>query len=161
MRKLAKAILVLLSLGLNAVFASDNTHSANRQSDRTTLMLVEIYTNGSSTPKIGNPFSRGFIKTHGSKALTEFGMRQQLNLGADVRIAHSSLIHEIHDLDHIRVYSSGSRASVLSAISHNIGLFRKKHRRQIERIYERSRIQPRWHAAESNKFKAPLTSFQK
>ena len=88
------------------------------------VMIMEIYKAGSSTPVYGNPFNRDYIKVRGNKSLTEFGMRQHLNLGVDVRKIYKKLFRSIESVREVRVHSSSSRASVMSATSHNIGLFR-------------------------------------
>ena len=92
----------------------------------TTVMITEIYNQGASTPVYGNPFNTGYVKTLGNKSLTPYGMRQQLNGGVDLRRAYPEFFEKIDTAANVRVYSSSSRASVMSAQSRNLGIFKNR-----------------------------------
>lgn len=105
-------------------------------------MVIEIYKSGSTTPIYGNPLNRDFVKERGNRALTEFGMRQHLNLGVDVRRTYQKLFDSIENSREVRVYSSSSRACVMSAMSHNIGLFRNVGRKEVELEFKNRHVTP-------------------
>jgi len=84
------------------------------------------------------------VENLGSKTLTDFGLRQHLNLGVDIRLAYPALFNQIEDVNQVKVYSSGSRASILSAMSHNLGLFHKLAGNKIQGIAVNYKPNLRW-----------------
>lgn len=90
-------------------------------------------------------------------------MRQHLNLGVDVKKKYKKLFQSIENVREVRVHSSSSRASIMSAISHNIGLFRnKKLMITKDLIFKNRHIQPLWFDSEiQKKPKENLTNFER
>lgn len=95
-------------------------------SSHKTVMIAEVYREGAMTPKIGNALNLGYIRKLGSNAVTEIGMRQHYNLGIQVKSDYKELISSISSSSEVKVFSSSNRASILSAISHNLGMFKRK-----------------------------------
>jgi hypothetical protein len=122
-------------------------------------MVVEIYQPGNSTPIYGNPMKKEYIKVRGNKALTEFGMRQHLNLGVDVRKQYKNLFKSVKNPRDVRVYSSSNRRSVMSATSHNIGLFRNLDNKKVKKMTFKNRhSKPLWFLP--HKEKTELDTFE-
>lgn len=154
--KITTKIIVLVSFCLNVIYG-ELTESSSEEIEP--VMIIEIYKPGSTTPIYGNPINRDYIKERGNKALTEFGMRQHLNLGVDTRRAYQKLFESIEHPRDVRVYSSSSRASAMSAMSHNVGLFRNVGRKHIELEFKNRHVTPLWlNGQVQNKTK--LTSFE-
>ena len=116
------------------------------QDDYTPVMIIEIYKHGSSTPVLGNPLNREYINRLGNKRLTEYGMRQHLNLGIDIRHKYKELISSIESENEVKVFSSSSRASVISAMSHNLGLFKSLTKQRLEKFIPKMKIRPLWNS---------------
>jgi len=87
------------------------------------LMIVEIYSSGSRAPVNSNLLNESWVEKIGYGRITSNGMRQQYNLGAHIRNTYSELFNRIVDMSMVRVLSSGRSRSLISAISHNHGLF--------------------------------------
>ena len=88
-----------------------------------TVMIFEIYSSGSRAPVNSDLFNESWVEKVGPGRITPVGMRQQYNLGAAVREKFQKLISNIVDLQHVKVYSSGRSRSLISATTHNQGLF--------------------------------------
>ena len=151
-------IIALILLQLAVVVICQ--HKESESEPFVPVMVVEIYKPGSSTPVYGNPFNRDYIKVRGNKSLTEFGMRQHLNLGVDVRKIYKQLFKSIASPRDVKVYSSSSNASVMSATSHNIGMFkRSKSDRHLDMVFKRRHAKPLWF--EETETKKELTDFER
>lgn len=113
------------------------------------IMIVEIYREGATTPKIGNALNMEYVKKLGSKSVTEIGMRQHYNLGIQVKSDYKELINSINSPSEVKVFSSSRRSSILSAISHNLGMFKKDNEVEIEKVLKESK--PLWIDFQQNK----------
>ena len=88
-----------------------------------TVMIIEIYAAGSRAPQLKNRLDESWIDEVGLGRLTANGMRQQFNLGLQVRTKFLTFFELILSEEYIKVFSSGRSRSLISAISHNHGLF--------------------------------------
>lgn len=103
-----KTLIILIKLLLLASFVHLQSVSEPVE-EYEPVMIVEIYKPGASTPVYGNPLNRPYIKERGNKSLTEFGMRQHLNLGIDVKHKYKKLFQSIENIREVRVHSSSAR----------------------------------------------------
>lgn len=106
------------------------------------IMISEVYREGAMTPKIGNALNLEYVRKLGSQALTEVGMRQHYNLGIQVKLDYKELISSIKNAAEVKVFSSSRRASVLSAISHNLGMFKKQNSVDFDSQF--NKFKPLW-----------------
>ena len=129
---------------LNAVFSILTLTSTVTPSAYKVTSITEIYNQGSQTPTFGNALQVDYIKTKGNSALTEIGMRQHYNLGSQIHKDYKSLFKSIEPEDY-QVYSSPEPKSIMSAISHNLGLFRRLDSSPLEKELEVERpSRPLW-----------------
>lgn len=86
------------------------------------IMIIEIYSSGSRSPVNSNILNEAWVEEVGLGRITGNGMRQQFNLGTHIRNTHLKFFEKI-DTDRVKVFSSGRSRSLISALSHNHGLF--------------------------------------
>lgn len=118
-------ILAILSLCLDFCFAAKDEPKTKLegQEDLETVMLIEIYSAGSRAPVNSNLFDEKWIKEAGLGRITGNGMRQQYNLGSAIRSQFKEFFERIPDQSMVKVFSSSRSRSLISAVSHNHGLF--------------------------------------
>lgn len=119
-----------------------------------TIMLIEIYTPGSGAPVRDNLLKEDWIKEVGNGHLSGNGMRQQYNLGAEMRKTYETFFNQITP-EQAKVFSSGRSRSLISAISHNHGLFSGDSRwgendvPHYDIMKSMAKNQPRWNGGNS------------
>lgn len=143
------------------IFLLIGVYCAEPAPEYETVMVAEIYAAGSRTPLASNFLNETWIKNIGMGRITGNGIRQQYNLGRVMREKYFNLFQYLNT-DMVEVYSSGRSRSLISAVSHNQGLFPTETRGiqsmgvQIEEMRDKGYlIQPAWkaksdkHSAES------------